>query len=151
MGNYAFNLIAVKLEAYYGHVLSSDEALSTYNANPSALSAALEVLRIQKGHKWVVIGDMNELGELSKKFHYQAGKKMGEIGVDRLFTIGEKAEEAGKSFPGPVEHFADSALLVRRLIQISVKSEEDICLLVKGSRSMMLENVVNALSISGGR
>ena len=123
----------------------------TYNANPSALSAALEVLRIQSGHKWVVIGDMNELGELSKKFHYQAGKKMGEVGVDRLFTIGEKAEEVGKLFPGPVEHFADSELLVRRLIQISVKSEEDICLLVKGSRSMMLENVVDALSVSGGK
>jgi len=118
----------------------------TYNANPAALVAALEVLKNQVGSKWAVIGDMKELGKFSDNYHREAGEKINDAGVERLFTIGEKAALVGQVFKGTCEHFEDGEILIRRILEISKASELDISLLVKGSRSMQLETVVNALA-----
>ena len=120
----------------------------TYNANPSALLAALDVLKKKGGEKWVVMGDMKELGRLSDKYHFEAGKQMKDAGVDRLFTVGEKGAQIGSGFQGLTEHFTDNENLISRILEISMKSEVDINLLVKGSRAMHLEAVVGALLIS---
>ena len=120
----------------------------TYNANPSALLAALNVLRNKNGAKWVIMGDMKELGGLSSEYHCEAGKEMKNAGVDRLFTIGEMGTYLANGFEGLAEHFSNKEKLISRILEISVESEVDINLLVKGSRAMQLEVVVNALIIS---
>ena len=120
----------------------------TYNANPSALLAALNVLRKKNGAKWVIMGDMKELGRLSSRYHHEAGEQMKNAGVDRLFTIGEMGGYLADGFQGLAEHFSSKEKLIGRILEISVKSEFDINLLIKGSRAMQLELVVNALVIS---
>ncbi len=120
----------------------------TYNANPSALLAALNVLSNKNGAKWVIMGDMKELGRFSNGYHLNAGKQMKNAGVDRLFTIGEMGTHVANGFQGLAEHFSSQEKLISRILEISVKSEVDINLLVKGSRAMQLEAVVNALIIS---
>ncbi len=120
----------------------------TYNANPSALLAALNVLENKNGAKWVIMGDMKELGRFSSGYHHDAGKQMKNAGVDRLFTLGEMGIQVAKGFQGLAEHFSNKEKLISRILEISVKSEVDINLLVKGSRAMQLEAVVNALVTS---
>ena len=118
----------------------------SYNSNPFALKVALEVLKVYEGAKWVVLGDMNELGEFSEDFHRQAATMLQEVGVERLFTIGDKAATIGEFFSGESEHFQKHTLLINRLSNILKMSQKNICLLVKGSRSMKLERIVDAFS-----
>ena len=91
---------------------------------------------------------MKELGRFSNGYHLNAGKQMKNAGVDRLFTIGEMGTHVANGFQGLAEHFSSQEKLISRILEISVKSEVDINLLVKGSRAMQLEAVVNALVIS---
>lgn len=119
----------------------------TYNSSPESSILALEILNDipAQGRKIAVFGDMLELGKLSEEGHVQIGKKVVELNIDYLFVIGEKsrdiargAKEAGMSedsifyFP-----FNEEAGL---FIQDRMK-EGDI-VLVKGSRSMKMEEIV---------
>ncbi|MCB1827956.1 MAG: UDP-N-acetylmuramoyl-tripeptide--D-alanyl-D-alanine ligase, partial [Coxiellaceae bacterium] len=60
----------------------------TYNANPLSFDAALHVLSMTKGRKFLVFGDMGELGENARQFHHEIGFKAKNLGVNRLFTVG---------------------------------------------------------------
>ena len=122
----------------------------TYNSSPVAAEQALVTLKQihAKGRKIVVLGDMKELGRFSNGYHLNAGKQMKNAGVDRLFTIGEMGTHLANGFQGLAEHFSNKEKLISRILEISVESEADINLLVKGSRVMRLEVVVNALAIS---
>ncbi|MCP1726102.1 UDP-N-acetylmuramoyl-tripeptide--D-alanyl-D-alanine ligase [Natronospira proteinivora] len=112
-----------------------------YNANPGSLKAALDWLSRQPGRRWVLLGDMGELGEGAEAAHRDAGEWIQAAGVERLFTLGELAGLAGARFQGG-SHFQTRAALIDTLAE---ELHEDVTLLIKGSRSMGLEQVVERL------
>jgi UDP-N-acetylmuramoyl-tripeptide--D-alanyl-D-alanine ligase len=115
----------------------------TYNANPASLLAALEVLSGMPGRHWLVLGDMGELGETAAALHRGAGAAARESGVERLFATGTLSREAVAGFGAGAAHFPDMRDLV-----VAVKDglRPEVTVLVKGSRSMQMERVVNALT-----
>lgn len=114
----------------------------TYNANPSSLRAALEVLACFDSPRWFVFGDMRELGEESARYHRQAGEWARELGVERLFSVGTLSELSSKAFGPGARHYQNQDALLEDL-RSSVSAEVN--LLVKGSRGMRMERVVQAL------
>jgi UDP-N-acetylmuramoyl-tripeptide--D-alanyl-D-alanine ligase len=114
----------------------------TYNANPASLYSALQVLASMQGKAWLVLGDMKELGEDSRKLHAEVGDAARALGVKRIFAIGEMSRFTADAFGSGAEHFEDRTSLIKAL-----KSElrPGINCLVKGSRSMGMEQVVHAI------
>jgi len=118
----------------------------TYNANPASLNAALDVLAQCRGDRYLALGDMAELGAKAVEYHQQAGHQAREVGVSRLYTVGECSQHAAQAFGEHGQHFAAQDELISRLQE---DLHKDVTLLVKGSRSAHMENVVAALSIAG--
>ncbi|RRQ22509.1 UDP-N-acetylmuramoyl-tripeptide--D-alanyl-D-alanine ligase [Thiohalobacter thiocyanaticus] len=114
----------------------------TYNANPGSVRAALEVLQQLPGEHWLVLGDMGELGGDSEALHREIGAQAAAAGCDRLFTLGGQAAAAALAFSGPAAHFDDIEALQAEL---NTQLHPDVQLLVKGSRSMRMERVVQTL------
>jgi UDP-N-acetylmuramoyl-tripeptide--D-alanyl-D-alanine ligase len=114
----------------------------SYNANPSSVHAGLDVLRPLAGAKWLVFGDMGELGAHSEASHAEIGSYARECGVERLFALGRLTPRTVESFGTGAEWFADAELLVRR---IEAELKPGVTLLIKGSRVNRLERVVQAL------
>jgi UDP-N-acetylmuramoyl-tripeptide--D-alanyl-D-alanine ligase len=113
----------------------------TYNANPTALQAAIEYATALPGETWLVLGDMLELGAASAELHAAAGRLARERGVTRLFAIGPEAAAAAAAF-GAAQHFTGLAELADALER---ELPAGVNLLVKGSRSMRLETVIARL------
>ena len=118
----------------------------TYNANPGSLRAALQVLKSRPGHHWLVLGDMGELGETGEAQHAEAGRLSRDAGVERLFTLGKLSAHAARSF-GADSHHHDS--LDALLAELSSGIDQGTVVLVKGSRSMAMERVVEAIAGAG--
>lgn len=114
----------------------------TYNANPTSLRAGLGVLADCQGTKILVLGDMGELGDDVEKFHAQAGEMAAQLNVDWLFTLGKFSENASKAFGENAKHYDDVDVMIND-IRALLTSETTV--LVKGSRMMRMERVVNAL------
>ncbi len=114
----------------------------SYNANPSSMRAALEVLATVPGRKWLVIGEMAELGEHALEGHLEAGKQARASGVERLFALGALTKQSVAAFGSGAEWFADSDALARAVAR---DLTADVRLLVKGSRVNRLERVVETL------
>lgn len=121
-----------------GSVLVND----CYNANPDSLAAALAWLREQPEPRWLVLGDMGELGENAVEAHREAGRSAREAGVDRLFAVGPLAVEAADAFGQGAGHFARPERLIA---QLQAELRPGVTVLVKASRSMGLERVVDSL------
>ncbi len=113
----------------------------SYNANPDSVRAAIEVLASLPGPRLLVLGDMGEVGDQGPLFHAEAGDQARQHGIDALFTLGESSIAAGKSFVTG-RHFADmpalQAAVLAQLPQVG-------SVLVKGSRFMRMERVVQAI------
>ncbi|QIT56282.1 UDP-N-acetylmuramoyl-tripeptide--D-alanyl-D-alanine ligase [Aquisalimonas sp. 2447] len=123
----------------------------TYNANPASLAAGLEVLATVQGASWLVLGDMGELGTDGAALHAEAGRRARAAGVRRLFAVGPLSAEAATAFGAGAQHFDDQQALIDAL-RAAVTA--DVTVLVKGSRSMGMERVVQALEVgdmAGGR
>jgi len=116
----------------------------SYNANPSSVRAGLEVLRGLTGVKWLVLGDMAELGESSHDSHAHLGPYARDCGVTRLFAHGPLSSRAVETFGAGGEWFADTDSLTRRL---QAEIAPGVTLLIKGSRINRLERVVQALTL----
>ena len=115
----------------------------TYNANPASLYSALQVLSDMQGTPWLVLGDMKELGTDSSKMHREVGEAARAMGVARLFAIGDMSAYTVDAFGEGAEHFAtreELAACLRRLLHPGINC------LVKGSRSMGMEAVVDAIT-----
>jgi len=129
------------------HLRESDTGLrvldDTYNANPSSLHVALEVLAGLSGEHTLVLGDMAELGEDALAAHEQAGKAARVAGVKHLFTLGDGAAAAVKTFGDAGHAYQSQEELVKDVLQ-QMQSQSGV-VLVKGSRNMHLEDVVKAL------
>lgn len=115
----------------------------TYNANPASLYSALQVLKQMQGTPWLVLGDMKELGEGSRKMHREVGEAAKAMGVGRLFTTGELSAETAEAFGDGAEHFEDRDELARALC---AQLKPGTTCLVKGSRSMGMEAIVEAIT-----
>ena len=115
----------------------------TYNANPSSARAALEVLAELPGRRWLVLGDMAELGQHAAASHREMGTLARTLGVERLYTFGPLAALAAESFGAGAEAHTDMAALVRAL---GAALPGEVRLLVKGSRVNRLERLVAALT-----
>ncbi|KAF7599300.1 MAG: UDP-N-acetylmuramoyl-tripeptide--D-alanyl-D-alanine ligase [Candidatus Dactylopiibacterium carminicum] len=127
-------------QAEGGAILLDD----TYNANPDSVRAAIDVLTYAPGQKILVLGDMGEIGEMSAQYHDEIGGYAKSAGVDRLFALGEQSALAARNFGAGGEHFASCEELIDAL-RLALGSE--VVVLVKGSRFMRMERVVNALIV----
>lgn len=114
----------------------------SYNANPSSVAAAIDVLTKRSGDSFLVLGDMLELGKESEQLHYQIGVKALQSGVTQLYCYGDHSKQAAKAFGKKAYHFDDQASLVQALRQ---SLHEDSVVLVKGSLGMKMNNIVLSL------
>ena len=119
----------------------------TYNANPDSVKAAIAVLAHAAGAKWLVLGDMGEVGDQGPAFHREIGEYARAAGVNRLLTVGELAIHAVAAFGVGGRHYADQDSLVSDL---SIGPHRGTTMLVKGSRFMAMERVVARLVHPGG-
>ncbi len=123
----------------------------SYNANPASVIAAAEFLASRPGAGWLVLGDMRELGNESGALHRAVGEAAKRAGVLRLFAAGTQSREAVAAF-GTEGCWFDSvealiAALVRELERHDGSNDaQTINVLVKGSRAMRMERVVQALT-----
>jgi UDP-N-acetylmuramoyl-tripeptide--D-alanyl-D-alanine ligase len=121
----------------------------TYNASPTSVKAALDVLTTTESRhrKIAVLADMLELGPTAAAIHREIGAYAAEVGVDLLFAYGELAKEYAHGMNdivnGRGEYFSNKQALINRL-KAYIKPGDFI--LVKGSRGMKMEEIVNALS-----
>lgn len=115
----------------------------SYNANPASLKAAIEVLCAQSEQAWLVLGDMGELGAEEQSIHQQMGEFAKSAGIKKLFALGELSRYAVQGFGKGAIHFEThqqlSSVLAEQLTQ-------DCSVLVKGSRSMHMEKIIDALT-----
>jgi UDP-N-acetylmuramoyl-tripeptide--D-alanyl-D-alanine ligase len=118
----------------------------SYNANPSSVRAAIEVLGSLAGRKWLVLGDMAELGEFALQAHSAIGEFARAHGVERLYATGSLAARAVDSFGAGAQWYSDAAALTAALTGALGKAAPDVRLLIKGSRMNRLERVVDALA-----
>ena len=113
----------------------------SYNANPSSVRAGIEVLAGLDGRKWLVLGDMAELGEFASSSHAEIGVFAREHGIERLFATGQLAALAVESFGRGGQWFAEANSLAEALHA----APPEVRMLIKGSRVNRLERVVDAL------
>jgi len=114
----------------------------TYNANPDSVRAAIEVLAELPAPRLLVLGDMGEVGQQGPEFHREVGAYAKELGVQALFTLGDLCAHSSHAFEGAV-HFANMDSLQQAVLdQISTFNS----VLVKGSRFMKMERIVDKLS-----
>ncbi|ODN43057.1 UDP-N-acetylmuramoyl-tripeptide--D-alanyl-D-alanine ligase [Piscirickettsia litoralis] len=115
----------------------------TYNASVNAVLSALEVLAAFSGQRIAVLGDMGELGADEISYHRQVGQAARELGIEQLYTVGEKMHYAAQAFGVNSRHFANKNDLVD-VLKESV-GESPVTMLVKGARAMQMESIVKAL------
>ena len=117
-----------------------------YNASPSSVKAAIDVLAMQKvSQTWLVLGALGELGDQQESIHYELGEYARHKAIDHLICVGEVAAIAGRGFSQGTktalfcEDHQQAAQLVKAL-------DKNHAILVKGSRSAKMENVIKALN-----
>ncbi len=113
----------------------------TYNANPDSVAAAIQVLAAQKGQRILVLGDMGELGPGADALHREIGATAKQAGIDRLLCLGELSVETVRAFGEGGMHFERIEEL---LAEVENALGPDVTVLVKGSRFMKMERVVNS-------
>jgi len=118
----------------------------TYNANPFSVRAAINILAECQHPQILVLGDMGELGENSAELHREIGSYAQEKEIDYLFSVGRYAVHTREGFgvAGVAVETQDQLLT-----QLKPLLNEAMTILVKGSRSAKMEQVVEALLREG--
>lgn len=116
----------------------------TYNANPMSMKVAIDVLMAKSGERLLVLGDMGELGDDAENLHAEIGLYAKTAGIDALFTLGNLSQAMSKAFGADAKHYETPAALAADLI---AKMKPKVSVLVKGSRFMAMERVVNEIVI----
>ncbi len=114
----------------------------SYNANPASVRAAIDVLAESPKPAWLVLGDMAELGEASAELHRQVGEYARQQGIAALWSMGPKAAQAAKAMGSGGHAFDDKHALLEALWSAWPGTGT---VLVKASRSMQMEEVVDEL------
>ena len=113
----------------------------SYNANPDSVRAAIDVLATMRAPRALLLGDMGEVGTRGAEFHAEVGAYAKSCGIEHLWCAGVLCAEAATAFGGSARHFADAPAMVSAVGELPVVAS----LLVKGSRFMQMERVVQAL------
>ena len=113
----------------------------SYNANPDSVRAAIDVLASLDGPRWLLLGDMGEVGDQGPAFHAEVGGYARDRGIEQLWTAGALSAGAAAAFGAPARHFDSVDALLAALPEAPTAAS----LLVKGSRFMRMERVVQAL------
>ena len=115
----------------------------SYNANPASVRAAIDFLAQQPGETWLVFGDMAELGADSERLHREVGEAAAAAGIDRFVGVGASGAVAAHAFGPAAQQFSDADAAADAL---RGQAGSGVVALVKGSRCMGLETVVDALT-----
>ncbi len=113
----------------------------SYNANPDSVRAAIELLAGLPGPRWLLLGDMGEVGDQGPAFHAEVGAHARQQGIEQLWCAGSACAEAARAYGPGARAFADTAALVDALGEAPAAAS----VLVKGSRFMRMERAVAAL------
>ena len=130
----------------------------SYNANPDSVRAAIDALKQSGNLSWLILGDMGEVGNQGPEFHREVGAYAAEQGISKLFALGEQCQFALQGFnkassasaaKSSASHFSDMDSLITQLRDAlhaqPSGSNQHLNILVKGSRFMRMERVVQAL------
>ena len=134
----SFGGVAGRLQrkpAKHGATLIDD----TYNANPASMHAALDVLARAPGQRIFVMGDMGELGADAERLHADIGATARQLGIQRMFALGDLSRAAAREFGADARHFDSVESLCAAL---EAELGANVTVLVKGSRFMKMERVV---------
>lgn len=114
----------------------------SYNANPASMLAAAQVLLAHASPRILVVGDMGELGDLSVRLHEELVRDFQQLDLDDVFTLGSRMRQAARSLGVDGQSFDDVESLADNLFP---RLTPGATLLVKGSRSMAMERVIEKL------
>ena len=122
----------------------------TYNANVTSVTAAITLLAQRPGFRVLVLGDMGELGDDARHYHALIGQRADAAGIDLLITRGALSRHCGDDFGGEHHHFDDHEVLSHFLVDRldALANDAPLTVLVKGSRSATMEQVVQLLAKS---
>jgi UDP-N-acetylmuramoyl-tripeptide--D-alanyl-D-alanine ligase len=145
------------------HHLPSFEALGqlvddTYNANPDSVIAAIDVLAQLPGTRWLILGDMGEVGDRGPEFHAEIGRYAKDKGIEYMYATGDLSVHTVSGFQGhhmeqsqaQSIYFQEPKALLKKLkedLEASKNrsSTERVAVLVKGSRFTKMERIVHCL------
>ncbi|MBU2710224.1 UDP-N-acetylmuramoyl-tripeptide--D-alanyl-D-alanine ligase [Zooshikella harenae] len=126
-----------RLPGKKGAVLIDD----TYNANPGSVKAAIDLLSLQPGMRILVLGDLAELGQDAEAIHVELGDYARKMGINHLLTVGSLSQHTVASFGECGHGYTDKQNLIDELQGLLT---DETTVLVKGSRSAKMEDVVMA-------
>jgi len=118
----------------------------SYNANPASVKAAITLLTHRAKNSILVFGDMLELGNIADEQHADIGIFAKNAGIKKLFCYGKLSAQAAKTFGENAQHFDNHDALIESL---KPQLQKDTTVLIKGSRGMKMEKVVEALCYCG--
>jgi UDP-N-acetylmuramoyl-tripeptide--D-alanyl-D-alanine ligase len=119
----------------------------SYNANPNSVRAGIDALQSRGGRRWLIFGEMRELGPDAAQLHTQAGEYARAAGVERIFAVGEQARLTVQAFGAGAQWFASLDELIP---VVSKELDAGITVLIKGSRGNRLERAAQALAANAG-
>lgn len=131
------------------HLPSFDVLNDCYKSNPQSLMSCIETVYTMKGYKnkILILSDMLELGENEEKLHFNVGEKIDRDRIDYVICVGDLAKE--------IYNGANRNFNVKNLFYFETKGEviekvreiisEDTLIMVKGSRGMKLEEIIEKL------
>lgn len=114
----------------------------TYNANPGSLRAGLEVLSSYPGPRWLIMGDMLELGDDAVALHREAAVMARQYGIVKVYGLGKLTANTVEEFGAGARHFESTSELSTQLKK-DLSGQET--LLIKGSRAMAMDKIVESL------
>ncbi|WP_374257518.1 UDP-N-acetylmuramoyl-tripeptide--D-alanyl-D-alanine ligase [Aquabacterium sp.] len=117
----------------------------SYNANPDSVRAAIDMLAGLPGPHWLVLGDMGEVGTQGPAFHEEVGAYARERGIEHVWTAGALCAHTAQVLGASARHFNSAADIVAAL-PTPADAPHAASVLVKGSRFMKMEQVVNVLA-----
>jgi UDP-N-acetylmuramoyl-tripeptide--D-alanyl-D-alanine ligase len=122
----------------------------SYNANPGSLQAAIDTLSAVGGARWLVIGDMRELGADAAALHVDVGRRAKAAGIARLYALGPLSAGAADAFGEGGRTFDTHAALATALRADLAGAADAPRVLVKGSRGSAMDRIVNDILAGGG-
>lgn len=143
--------IKAGLESYHGYKGRLEQKLAfngariiddTYNANPDSVYAALSAIKHLPEPHWFIFGDLKELGENEANYHKEIAVYASTHGISNLITVGELSKVTHQHFEGNKIHFENNMDVVK---YCTLYLPKNATLLVKGSNSMRLFDIVNKL------
>ena len=117
----------------------------TYNANPDSVRAAIDVLAGLPAPRWLLLGDMGEVGDQGPAFHQEIGAYAQSRGIDTFWCAGGLCAPAARAYGPQARHFADTPALLAALGDSSAGEPAFATVLAKGTRFMGMERVVALL------